>query len=150
MRAVGALSMLAWGGMVVWNARALVPGRWTSSSAILLVIAMITATVEEALRWRDDLAGRRRARAVCAKTRIVSPPGRRLRSIAAFCCSRRTMEARFDPLFRELFDDYSEAIAAGDTKEARRVQIFYTIEFWKVFTEPAVNVMTWLIDRFRK
>jgi hypothetical protein len=65
-----------------------------------------------------------------AQGQIKAPPGSRLRVFAEFCFSRRTYERVLEPILRDLFDEYCEALNDHRPWKARWVQTLGYWSFW--------------------
>jgi hypothetical protein len=76
------------------------------------------------------------------KRRIVLPPGARLRSLADFFCSSKTMERIVNPIISDLQKEYCQALVEDRTVKARWIRIRGYWSFWKVLGYTIVKNLT--------
>lgn len=65
------------------------------------------------------------------RSRIGRPPGSRLRFLADFFLSRKTMERVINPVLTDMHNDYCEALAEGRPLKASWARIRGYWSFWK-------------------
>ncbi|HKV64561.1 MAG TPA: hypothetical protein VJO16_21830 [Candidatus Acidoferrum sp.] len=84
--------------------------------------------------------------------KIVLPPGSRLRSLADFFCSPKTMKRVVNPILADMYNDYCQALAEGSQTKALWTRIRNCWSFWKAlgFYVALRNLrIIWKIARLR-